>query len=147
MGETWNKKEREKKKQQQKKEKLEKRQQRKENGKDGNDLDSMMAYVDENGNLTSTPPDPRRRVEFKVEDIVIGVPKEVEPEPGALHEGIVSFFNEDKGFGFIRHKDTQQSIFVHVTALEEPIREQEKVVFEMEKGPKGPSALHVRKSV
>lgn len=145
MGETWNKKEREKKKQQLKKEKLEKKQQRKESMKDGNNLDSMMAYIDENGNITSTPPDPRRRTEIRVEDIVIGVPKEEEPVQGALHEGIVSFFNDDKGFGFIRHKDTQQSIFVHISSLEEPIREQQKVTFEMEKGPKGPVAVHVRK--
>lgn len=144
MGETWNKKEREKKKQQLKKEKEEKKQQRKENAKDGNNLDSMMAYIDENGNLSTVPPDPRKRITINVEDIVIGVPKEVEPEQGALQEGIVSFFNDDKGFGFIRHKDTQQSIFVHISSLVEPIREQQKVTFEMEKGPKGPVAVNVK---
>jgi cold shock CspA family protein len=144
MGETWNKKEREKKKQQLKKEKEEKKQQRKENAKDGNNLDSMMAYIDENGNLSTVPPDPRKRIIINAEDIVIGVPKEVEPEQGVMQEGIVSFFNDDKGFGFIRHKDTQQSIFVHVSSLAEPIREQQKVTFEMEKGPKGPVAVNVK---
>ena len=58
MAETWNKKEREKKKQQAKKEKAERKQERKENTKDGNNLDSMLAYLDENGNLSSKPPDP-----------------------------------------------------------------------------------------
>jgi cold shock CspA family protein len=144
MGETWNKKEREKKKQQLKKEKLEKKQQRKENMKDGKDLDSMLAYIDENGNLTSVPPDPRKRITVKAEDIVIGVPKGVEPMQGTRHEGIVSFFNDDKGFGFIRHKETQQSIFVHISALEEEIREQQRVTFEIEKGPKGPVATLVK---
>lgn len=52
MAETWNKKEREKKKKQSKKEKAEKKQERKENTKDGNDLESMMVYLDENGNFS-----------------------------------------------------------------------------------------------
>ncbi len=56
--ETWNKKEREKKKQKSRQDKLEKRQERKENAKEGKSFDDMLAYIDENGNLSSTPPDP-----------------------------------------------------------------------------------------
>ena len=56
--ETWNKKEREKQKQKARKEKEERKKERKENSKSG-DLKNMMAYVDENGNITSTPPIPR----------------------------------------------------------------------------------------
>jgi len=52
MAETWSKKEREKKKQQKKKDKEEKKQERKENARDGNNLESMIAHIDENGNLT-----------------------------------------------------------------------------------------------
>ena len=52
MSETWNKRERERKKQQKKKEKLEKKQERKQSNNGSNDLESMLAYVDENGNLT-----------------------------------------------------------------------------------------------
>jgi hypothetical protein len=56
MAETWNKRERERNKQQKKKEKLEKRRERKHsNGH--HDLNDMLAYVDENGNLSSKPPD------------------------------------------------------------------------------------------
>ena len=62
MSESWNKKEREKKKQKERKDKAEKMQDRKENAKKGN-FDDMIAYLDENGNLSSTPPDPRKRVE------------------------------------------------------------------------------------
>lgn len=51
MSETWNKREREKKKQMLKKQKVEKKLERKDKPKNGNDLDSMMAYIDENGNL------------------------------------------------------------------------------------------------
>jgi len=51
MAETWNKKEREKKKQQSRKEKAERRQERKDHTRDGNNLENMLAYIDENGNL------------------------------------------------------------------------------------------------
>ena len=76
MSETWNKKEREKKKQQKEKDKAEKKLLRKENSRNGNDLDSMLAYLDENGNLSSKPPDPRKKIVVNVEDIEIGVPKQ-----------------------------------------------------------------------
>jgi CspA family cold shock protein len=56
MSETWNKRERERNKQQKMKEKMERRQERKKLNKGGNSLDSMLAYVDENGNLSSKPP-------------------------------------------------------------------------------------------
>src|SRR6185437_16059709 len=102
MAETWNKKEREKKKRQNKKEKAEKKQERKENNKNS-DPESMYAYLDENGNLSSKPPDPRKKVIINVEDIEIGVPKHEPLNPEDLiRTGIVSFFNDAKGFGFIK---------------------------------------------
>jgi len=102
MSESWNKKEREKKKQKERKDKAEKMQDRKENAKKGN-FDDMIAYLDENGNLSSTPPDPRKRVEVKLEDIQIGVPEYVPPtEEELTHKGKVTFFNNEKGFGFIK---------------------------------------------
>src|SRR5579871_228377 len=111
MAETWNKKEREKKKQQIKKEKEERRQERKEKAKESKSFDSMLAYMDENGNLTDTPPDPRRKEKVKLEDIQIGIPKlEDRAKETNVHKGTVTFFNETKGFGFIRDKATQQSI-------------------------------------
>jgi hypothetical protein len=57
MAETWNKRERERNKQQKKKEKLEKRRERKHHSDGQHDLNDMLAYVDENGNLSSKPPD------------------------------------------------------------------------------------------
>ncbi|HLO39291.1 MAG TPA: hypothetical protein VK173_12395, partial [Lacibacter sp.] len=74
MADTWNKKEREKKKQQTKKEKEERKQERKENSKTKT-LDDMLAYVDENGNISATPPDLSKVRKVKLEDIEIGVPK------------------------------------------------------------------------
>ena len=143
MAETWNKKEREKKKRQNKKEKAEKKQERKENKIDN--PESMYAYLDENGNLSSKPPDPSKKIIVNVEDIELGVPKHEPDNPEDLiHKGIVTFFNGEKGYGFIKDLDTQESIFVHVNSVEEPIKENNKVSFEIEMGPKGANAVNVK---
>ena len=143
MAETWNKKEREKKKRQNKKEKAEKKQERRENKIDN--PESMYAYLDENGNLSSKPPDPRKKIVINVEDIELGVPKHQPDNPEDLiHKGIVTFFNGEKGYGFIKDLDTQESVFVHVNSVEEPIKENNKVSFEIEMGPKGANAVNVK---
>jgi cold shock CspA family protein len=145
MADSWNKKEREKKKQQEKKEKAEKKKERKEQAASGKSLDAMMAYVDENGVITSTPPDPSKRKEIKLEDIEIGVPEYVEPtEAERTRNGKISFFNHEKGFGFIKDLQSQESIFVHINNLSEPVKENDKVSFEIGHGPKGPMAVNVK---
>ncbi|MCG9899049.1 MAG: cold shock domain-containing protein [Hydrotalea sp.] len=145
MADSWSKREREKKKQQQKKDKEEKKLEKKSSGKSGTSLDDMMAYVDEYGNISNTPPDPnKKKVEVKLEDIQIGVPKwEATAEEGP-RTGIVSFFNESKGYGFIKDLNTQESIFVHANGLTEQIKENNKVSFEIEMTHKGPSAIQVK---
>ncbi len=145
MAETWNKKEREKKKQQNKKEKAERKQERQEKAKDGNSLENMMAYLDENGNLSSKPPDPRKKITINAEDIEIGVPKQAPINPEDLiRKGIITFFNDSKGYGFIKDLETQESIFVHINALKEAVKENNKVSFEVEMGPKGANAINVQ---
>jgi cold shock CspA family protein len=127
-----------------KKRKKKKREERKANSKKGASLDEMMAYVDENGNISSTPPDPSKRRVVNQEDIVLGVPKQAEPDPADLiRTGTVTFFNDAKGFGFIKDSTTQESIFVHVNNLSQAIKENDKVTFEVEKGMKGPIAVRV----
>jgi len=79
MSETWKKKDREQKKQKAKNDKAEKKQWRKENAKKKS-FDDMIAYTDENGNLSSKPPDPKKRVEIKLEDVQIGVPDMFHPQ-------------------------------------------------------------------
>lgn len=143
MPETWNKKEREKKKRQIKKEKAERKQERKEN-KSSSDLESMYAYLDENGNLSSKPPDPRKKIVVNVEDIELGVPKHETSPEDLIRTGIVTFFNTEKGYGFIKDLITQESVFVHINALTEPIKENNKVSFEVEMGAKGANAVHVK---
>lgn len=142
---TWNKKEREKQKQKDRKEKIEKKAERKENAKEGKTLDEMMAYIDENGNIVSTPPDPTKKKVIKVEDIVIGVPKHVPIDPADLiRKGTITFFNESKGYGFIKDQQSAESIFVHANGLLEEVKENNRVTFEIEMGPKGPSAVRVK---
>lgn len=142
MSESWNKKERERKKQQSKKEKEEKKQLRKEKLKESG-IDDMIAFVDENGNIVSTPPDPSKRVEIKAEDIDLSVSagrsESDEPRTGQLMQ-----FNESKGYGFIRDLQSGQSIFVHITNMEEQLKERDRVVFEIGRGPKGPIAMQVK---
>ncbi|MEP6513347.1 MAG: cold shock domain-containing protein [Parafilimonas sp.] len=140
--ETWNKKENEKKKQKRRKDKEQKREERKANAVTGKSLEDMMAYVDENGNISSTPPDVRKRINIKQEDIEIGVPKHVPAE--IVRKGIVTFFNETKGYGFIKDQSTQESIFVHVNQLAAPLKESNQVTFEVESGHKGLNAVNVR---
>jgi cold shock CspA family protein len=143
MAESWNKKDREQRKQKARKEKAEKMQERKEKDKKG--YDDMIAYLDENGNLSATPPDPRKKVEIKLEDIQIGVPEYVPPTQAELtRTGKVTFFNNAKGFGFIKDLASQESIFVHANNLSTPIKENDKVTFEVEPGQRGPMAVNVK---
>ncbi len=60
-----------------------------------------------------------------------------------MKKGTVKFFNEAKGFGFIKAEDGED-IFVHISALREDIRENDSVVFEVENGKKGLNAVNVR---
>jgi cold shock CspA family protein len=145
--ETFNKKEKEKNRLKKRQDKAEKMEERKANARKGKTLEEMMAYIDENGNISSTPPDPRKKKIFKQEEIELGVPKhEDSKEDDSIRTGIVTFFNDTKGFGFIKDVRTQESVFIHVNQLSGAIRENDKVTFEVEKGPKGLHALHVKKS-
>ena len=142
-SETFGKKEKEKRKQQKKKEKAMRREERKSNS-EGGGLDNMMAYVDEFGNISNTPPDPtKKKVEIKAENIDIGVPKKEEVEYDPIHKGRVSFFEHSKGYGFIKEMDSQESYFVHINNCNDEITEGNLVNFELEKGPKGMVAVKV----
>lgn len=61
-----------------------------------------------------------------------------------MKKGVVKFFNETKGFGFIKLDDSSQEVFVHVSGLKEKIRENDIVVFELQDGKKGLNAVNVR---
>ncbi|MFN6945873.1 MAG: cold-shock protein [Cytophagaceae bacterium] len=143
--ETYNKKEKEKKRLKKKQEKSEKKEERKANSSKGNDLEDMMAYVDENGNISSTPPDPtKKKAIINHENIKIGISRQEDIEVEAIRKGTVSFFNDSKGFGFIKDHETQESVFVHINGLVDSIKERDKVTFEVEMTPKGASAIGVK---
>jgi cold shock CspA family protein len=142
--ETFNKKEVRNKKEKKRKEKAAKRLAKKELEKKGS-LEDMIAYVDENGNITSTPPDPTKRKRIKLENIEVSTPKrDPSEEPDILRKGIVTFFNESKGYGFIKDSETHESIFVHVNNMIEEVKEGNVVNFEIAMGQKGPTAVEVR---
>ena len=61
-----------------------------------------------------------------------------------MNKGIVKFFNETKGFGFIKDSETSQDIFVHVTGLVDDIRENDEVSFDVTEGRKGLNAINVK---
>ena len=148
--ETYNKKEKEKKrlkKRQEKEAKKLARKEEKEEGGGNSGLDSMMAYVDEFGNISDTPPDPTKKKKvIKAENIVIGVPtREAEPEKDPIRNGKVEFFNDEKGFGFIIEDLTNEKFFVHVSGATEELVENDKVSFELEQGLKGLNAVRVKK--
>lgn len=140
--ETWNKKENEKKKQKKKKDKEARKEERKANAKEGNSFE--IAYVDEFGNFSSTPPDPKNKVKVKEEDIQISVPRHIVSQADLIRKGVVTFFNDSKGYGFIKDLETHESVFVHVNNVNEPIKENNRVTFEVEMGPKGPNAVRVK---
>ncbi len=142
MADSFNKKEREKKKRKRKQEKEERKKQRKLEEKTGND----MVYVDENGFLTSTPPDPDKKQEINAEDINIGVPSRDGEGRDFSREGTVKFFNTEKGYGFIADSLSGDSYFVHIDNVSGgSLGERDKVRFQVGSGPKGPIALDVKK--
>jgi len=143
--ETFGKKEKEKKRLKQRQEKQEKMDERKANAKSGKSLEDMMAYIDENGNISSVPPDPSKKKMFRAEDMQISVPKYEPSDEDGVRSGVFAFFNEDKGFGFINDIKSGERIFVHVSQLTERLVENDKVNFEVEAGDRGLSAVNVKK--
>lgn len=143
--ESFNKKEVRNKKEKKRKEKEQKRLARKEGDKSGN-LDDMIAYVDEHGNITSTPPDPtKKKEEIDVDDIQISVPKRSEEdEEDPIRKGTVNAFFDSKGFGFIKDIETKESVFFHVSNVVDDVIEGNLVSYEVEMGPKGPVAVNVK---
>lgn len=129
----------------QRQEKQEKMQERKTGAKPGKSLNDMMAYLDENGNISSVPPDPSKKKVFNAEDMQISVPKYEPSEEDFIRSGVVAFFNDAKGYGFINDAKSGERIFVHINQLTERIAEKDKVSFEVESGEKGLSAVNVKK--
>lgn len=106
-------------------------------------FDDMIAYVDENGMITSTPPAENfKKEEIKLEEIVISTPKKEKEEPTILR-GRIEYFNTSKGFGFIKDLSGTEKYFFHVNNVLTDITENNIVTFDLERGPKGMNAINV----
>ncbi len=143
--ETFSKKEKEKKRLKKRQDKLIKKEERKADSVGGS-LESMMAYVDEYGNITDTPPDPTKKKKIIASNIEIGVPKREDEPEAAARQGKISYWNDSKGYGFIKDLITQENVFVHVNGTLEAVKEGDTVTFEVERGQKGMNAVGVKKA-
>lgn len=61
-----------------------------------------------------------------------------------MNKGTVKFFNESKGFGFIKDKESSKEYFVHSSGLKATIRENDEVTFDLQEGKKGLNAVNVK---
>ena len=61
-----------------------------------------------------------------------------------MSKGTVKFFNEVKGFGFIKDADSSEEYFVHSSGITESIREDDEVTFDLQEGKKGLNAVNVK---
>lgn len=130
MAESSSKKERYKKKALKKKLKEEKRDLKKTVNNKGKTLEEMLVYVDINGRLTDVPPHLQDRTEKSSAKAFIG--------------GVVTHLNE-KGFGFIKEDETNDSIFFHSSTTSSPTKINDRVLFTKTKTERGFKALQVKK--
>jgi len=143
--ETYNKKEKEKKKQRQKQDKLQRKEERKASKRDGNSLDNMIAFVDENGNLSDSPPDTKKQVSIDHEQIPLSVTGFRQQQEAVSPIGTITFFNEEKGFGFITEKNSKNRFFFHINDAREQPQLGDIVQFDVQASPRGPQAVQLVK--
>ncbi|MGJ8665968.1 MAG: cold-shock protein [Patiriisocius sp.] len=144
---TFGKSEKEKKRLKKREDKRKKMEARKLDKEENGSTGIEFAYVDFNGNLVDTPPDPSQKVEIEAEDIVLGIPPKEDSDEDKFNPvriGTVSFFDTSKGFGFIVDNANQEKYFCHVSGLIDEITEGNKVSFELEKGQRGMNAVKVK---
>lgn len=144
---TFSKSEKEKKKLKKREDKRKKMEARKAEKEISGSSGIPLAYVDFNGNLVDTPPNPEDKVKVKAKNIVLGVPKKEEGDEEAfdpIRKGKVSFYDSSKGFGFIIDTEDNEKYFCHVSGLIDEIQENDKVEFELEKGQRGMNAVRVK---
>ena len=144
MAETFNKRELEKKRLQKRQEKEQRKEERKANKKDQS-FEDMIAYVDEYGNITSTPPDKSLKKAVKQSDISLTSNNTGGTSKPGIRQGSVKFYDGDKGYGFIKDEKSGEEFFFHFKSADFAIAQQDKVSFETERGPKGFNAVNITK--
>lgn len=145
-SETFNKREKEKQRIQNRKEKERKKEERKAAGDESKSFEDMLAYVDEHGNLTSTPPDQSKKKVIKESDIDLTSRNKGGAGASFVRTGVVKFFNNEKGFGFIKDSMSGEEFFFHFQSADFEIKQSDRVTFSTGHGPKGIVAVKISKS-
>jgi cold shock CspA family protein len=139
---SFKKKENEKKKQAKRLEKQKRKEERQAGGKSS--MDDMIAWVDENGNITNVPPEERelKKTIINPEEIAVSTPKREDIEEEPL-KGRVEYFNSDKGYGFIKDITSTEKYFFHVSGAPAGIAAGDMVSFELERSARGMNAVKI----
>jgi len=106
----------------------------------------MIAYVDENGIISSTPPEPT--IEKKTGHELIttsSVMDESRNSQGTDIKGTVEHINSEKGYGFIKETKTINKYFFHISGLVDAVQIGDHVLFDIERGKKGYNAVNIKK--
>ena len=141
---TVGKRENEKKRLAKREEKLKKKESKKLSGK-ANSFEDMIAYVDENGMITDTPPTPNNKPqEVDMSTIEVSTPRRTEEPIELVHEGRIEHFNVSKGYGFVKDLKNAEKYFFHISGLIDNIIENNIVTFELEKGSRGMNAGKIK---
>ena len=102
-----------------------------------------FVYVDFNGNFTDTPPDPEEKEQISLESIIISPTKKDDVDTRV--NGKVTFYDDEKGFGFIKNPLNQDSYFFHFSECTDTLAIGDKVEFELIRGEKGMNAVKIIK--
>lgn len=95
----------------------------------------MLAYVDENGNLTTQKPEEGiKKKAIKAEEIMISTPKMIEEDE--VQQGKVKYYNDQKGWGFINDQYGERVFFL-IAEAPAHIKVDDKVSFRTQKSPRG----------
>ena len=105
-------------------------------------FEDMIAYVDEFGVITDTPPEPKKEEKIELESIEISTPKMEVTEEDDL-KGRVGHFNYNRGYGFIKDFSGRNEYFFHISNAPADISEGDRVAFELEQGDRGMNAVNV----
>lgn len=126
---TFRKKEIAKQKLQKRRAKQERREHRAENNDKGKSLEEMLAYVDEYGNISDTPPE--KKYEYKASDLEKPNDEEV------YYMGKVSYYNEGGQYGFIRNNETRESAYFNFKILGFELQQDQHVKFKSKPSKQG----------
>lgn len=138
--ETSTKRDREKVKQTKREEKQKRKEERLNNG--SRSFEEMLAYVDENGVLHSTPQE-KPRTEIDASEIAVSVSKQEEMEDPLPFNGRIEHFNKSKGYGFVKDAENGEKYFFHISSAPDDIAEGDIVTFEIERGTRGMNAVRI----